>query len=396
MFSQKLESAVQDVENIGSLPIIDKEELRDLLAKSIDSKALEVDEILRLVNGTKSKRNREVVLNFASTYKRPHDDKILLLPPLYFASSCENNCLYCDFTSEGTTLSYEEFSDEIDALLAMGYRSIELVSSQDPDLYAHTDSYTTSHQTFTIDKVLRYFDIASQKLNKSGGGMLTSNIPPVDLKNFRKLKDTGLDCYLIWLETFNPAQYSRLHKQDGPKANQSFRIDSLETAIEAGIEHIAAAFLKGLYDWRKEEVILYLFDRHIKQKRGRGFSIIGSPRLKGSFLNSRHIVPYTVSDEEYELNIALDRILFDGILWLQTRESFEFNYELIERYGGGVILTLSSSTAPGGYSKPSKARAQFPVYKQKLNKSVSRLEKSGYEAIFDWDSQTLMKFLRNS
>jgi 2-iminoacetate synthase len=394
MFSQKLESAIQNVEKIGDLPIIDEEELKDLLEKSIDTKGLEPDEILRLVNGTRSKGNREIVLNFAANYKRPQNENILLLPPLYFASICENECLYCDFAFEGTTLSYEEFADEMDALLAMGYRSIELVSSQDPDLYIHSDSYTIANQTFTIDKVLHYFNIASQKLNEKRGGMLTSNIPPVDLKNFQKLKNAGLDCYLIWLETFNPVQYSRLHKQEGPKANQSFRIDSLETAIEAGIKHIAGAFLKGLYDWRKEEVILYLFDRHIKQKRGRGFSIIGSPRLKGSFLKSHHVEAHAVSDEEYELNIALDRILFDGILWLQTRESFEFNYELIKRYGGGVILTLSSSTAPGGYSKPSKARAQFPVYKQSLNKSVRRLEKLGYEAIFDWDSQTLMKFLR--
>jgi len=168
----------------------------------------------------------------------------------------------------------------------------------------------------------------------------------------------------------------------------------MENSIAAGIKHLAGAFLKGLYDWRKEEVHMYLFDRYLKTKNGRGFSIIGSPRVKGHFAESPLIRAYGVTDREYEVNIALDRILFDGILWLQTREPFDFNRRLLRRFGGGVILTLVSSTAPGGYFAPASARTQFPVSKQDLLDSVAVLEADGFAVRYAWDEADLSAFQR--
>jgi 2-iminoacetate synthase len=317
------------------------------------------------------------------------------LPPLYLSSICENNCLYCDFSSNGERLSYDEFLDEFNQLLDMGYQSIELVSSHDPELFFQCDRFDLNNQHYSIDGLVRYFELGKKRLEENGGGMLTSNIPPVDVKSLKKLKSVGLDCYLIWLETFDPLQYSRLHKQESPKANQAYRLDSFERAFEAGIEHFAGAFLKGLFDWRKDEAALYLLDKYLKKKTGRGFSIVGTPRLKGLFTKSEFVKPYLVSDEDYELNFALDRILFDGILWLQTRESPSFNFRLIERYGAGVILTLDCSTAPGGYNKPPKAKPQFPVYRQDLYEAIPKLENNGYRVKLVWDSETLFNMQRN-
>jgi 2-iminoacetate synthase len=395
MFSQKLKEIITKAEKIGTFTPINEKDMLFLLEKSSNSKGLDHDEIVELLNGTLKKKNKKIIKEFAINYKRPRDRDILLLPPLYFSSICENKCLYCDFsTNKGIRLSHNEFKNEFNTLLDLGYRSIELVSSQDSELYIHKESYTLKNQSFNIENVLEYFEFSKKNLGKNGGGMLTSNIPPVDVDSFCKLKKAGLDCFLAWLESFNPEQYSKLHFEKAPKANQAFRLDSFERAIEAKIEHTAGAFLKGLYDWRKEEVVLYLLDKHLKEKHGRGFSIIGSPRLKGSFLKSKLFNSYTVSDEDYELNIALDRILFDGILWLQTRESFAWNLHLINQYGGGVILTLSSCTAPGGYSKPPKSTSQFPVFKQDLHKSVSELESNDFSVFFDWNSETLFEFQR--
>jgi hypothetical protein len=157
---------------------------------------------------------------------------------------------------------------------------------------------------------------------------------------------------------------------------------------------VAGAFLKGLYDWRKEEVMLYLLDRHLKDRWGSGFSIIGSPRVKGRFLGSNIIKEHAVTDEQYELNIALDRVLFDGVLWLQTREHFDFNRRLVNTYGGGVVMTLTCSTAPGGYSKPSKGGSQFPVFMKGLEDAVRNLEEDGFNVRFSWDSGDLKAFQR--
>ncbi len=394
MFSQKLAEIIPHIEKIGALPLISISETRDLLEKCISGKHLDTQEVVLLMNGMNKPEIKAFVLEFAVQYKRPHRQEILLLPPLYFTSICENKCLYCDFSSGGARLSHEEFGREFDRLLDLGYRSIELVSSQDPLLFKKSDKYKINEQYFQIDPIAEYFKIARDKLDARGGGMLTSNIPPVDADSFRKLKTAGLNCYLLWLETFNASQYSKLHNPEGPKSDQNFRLDSFDKAAEAEIEHNAGAFLKGLYDWRKEQACLYLFDRHLKARNAKGFSIIGTPRLKGPFARSHIVQPYFVSDEDYELNIALDHILYDGVLWLQTRESPQYNDYLMDKYGAGNILTLDCSTAPGGYSGPPKAKAQFPVHRQNLKKAVAALESKGYHVHFQWDIRTLHDFMR--
>jgi 2-iminoacetate synthase len=390
LFSEVFPGFVEQAAQVGSSTPIGERETLELLEKAGNRESLDGQEVVALLNGLSEPANARTVLDFSKGYARPREDEILLLPPLYLSSICENKCSYCDFsTGNGLRLNHAEFREEVDALLGMGYRSIELVSSQDPELFVREDSISADDQRFDVTNTARYFEILGGRLTDVGGGMITSNIPPVCTPGFEELKASGLDCFLAWLETFDPDQYSRLHVNTGPKGNQSFRLDSFDRAKEAGIEHVAGAFLKGLHDWRKEEVILYLFDQYLKSRWGRGFSIIGSPRVKGRFLGSMTIREHAVSDEEYELNIALDRVLFDGVLWLQTRETFEFNRHLINTYGGGVVLTLTSCTAPGGYSKPAQGKPQFPVFKQSLEEAAVMLEEDGFRVRFAWDSGDL-------
>lgn len=390
MFSEIFPDLVETAAQVGTTAPISRSETVELLEKAGGGKGLDAGETVALLNGLSEPANARTVLEYSRDYARPLDAEILLLPPLYFSSICENRCAYCDFSlGNGVRLDHQEFADEVHALLEMGYRSLELVSSQDPALFLREDPFDPYDQRFDVSGSAEYFTILRDLLTAAGGGMITSNIPPVCTQGFEVLKRAGLDCFLVWLETFDPLQYSRLHVDTGPKGNQSFRLDSFDRAREAGIQHVAGAFLKGLHDWRKEEVILYLFDRYLKSRWGRGFSIIGSPRVKGRFMGSMAIREHAVSDEEYELNIALDRVLFDGVLWLQTRESFDFNRRLINTFGGGVILTLTSCTAPGGYSRPAQAASQFPVFKQNLEQATALLEQDGFTVRYAWGSTDL-------
>lgn len=396
MFSQVLPVILERADAIGREPPLSRGGTAELVDKAVGGDCLTDDEAFSLINGLSQPANAEVVLDRARSQRRPNDDQVLLLPPLYFSSICENTCAYCDFSlGGGTRLSASGFQREVETLMELGYRSIELVSSQDPELYVHCEGFDLEDQRFDLNGAARYFEILRSSLGANGGGMITSNIPPVDVGSFEVLKEVGLDCYLVWLETFDTTQYKRLHSKSGPKGNQAYRVDSFERARAAGIQHVAGAFLKGLADWRREELVLYLFDRYLKERFGHGFSIIGTPRVKGRFVRSGAIQQYNVSDEAYELNIALDRILFDGILWLQTRETFEFNRSLINDFGAGVILTLTSSTAPGGYAEPAQVTSQFPVYKQSLDAAVGALRSDGFDVRFSWDAKHLATCQRN-
>ena len=394
-FSDVLTDCVEQAALIGSSPPIGQKETVDLLEKAGTGCRLGGSEIVGLLNGLSEPANVRTVLDFSKEYARPHADEILVLPPLYFSSVCENKCSYCDFSvNNGVRLNHGEFREEVDALLALGYRSIELVSGQDPELFVRDSPFDLMDQRFRVDRLTPYFAILGERLAAEGGGMITSNIPPVCGRSFEQLRSAGLDCFLAWLETFDPGQYSRFHSSNDPKGNQAFRLDAFDRAKQAGVEHVAGAFLKGLYDWRKEEAALYFLDQYLKERWGRGFSIIGSPRVKGRFLGSMTIREHGVSDEEYELNIALDRVLFDGVLWLQTREQFEFNRRLVNTYGGGIVMTLTCSTAPGGYSKPSRGNSQFPVFPSELEKAVHALQEDGFSVRFGWDSCDLTSFQR--
>jgi 2-iminoacetate synthase len=394
MLLRNLEGHQDKIETIGAMPPAPKRVVASLLEKSLTGAGLELEETVEVLNASCHPGGRALIEDFSAGLSRPRAADILLLPPLYFSSICENRCLYCDFSSRGTRLSRREFLAEMNALLDMGYRSIELVSGQDPGLFSRTKAYRPEDQHFDVGRVASYFRLAKDRLDARGGGMLTSNIPPIDRESLAGLKAAGLDCFLLWVETFDPEQYRRLHPNGGPKSDQAFRLRSYAEAREAGVAHLAGAFLKGLYDWRKEEAFLYLLDRDLRRAYGRGFSIIGTPRLKGPFQKTKVVRPYAVSDADYELNIALDRILFDGVLWLQTRETPVLNKHLIDRYGAGLILTLDCSTAPGGYSKASQRKAQFPVHRQNLARAVAELEDRGYNVIFDWTAETLSGFQR--
>ena len=394
MYSESLREISSAVEKIGLGHPQNPKGFIGLLEKSASGKKLTGEEIIDLLNGTYGLKNQRLLLDFAEASPRPRSREILLLPPLYFSSICENSCLYCDFSRHGVRLSRQEFFMELQALLKTGYRSIELVSSHDPGLYVQKDNFCLDDQKFSLKRVLPYFRMGKRSLEKVGGGMLTSNIPPVDRHSLQELKKAGLDCYLTWFETFNSTQYALLHSTCGPKKSQKFRLDSIEYALDAGIPHVAGAFLKGLSDWRQEEAFLYLFDQYLQRHKGQGFSIIGTPRLKGRYASNKMVQRYHLSDQEYELNIALDRILFDGIHWLQTREPFSLNRKLLKRFGAGVILTITCSTAPGGYHKDFKAKAQFPVFKREILQSIKTLERDGFTVRWDWDSRTLREFQR--
>jgi 2-iminoacetate synthase len=389
-FSEKLAASVERAASIGARPPIAPSATERLLVKATGRDGLDDDELVALLNGLDDPANARLVSEFSRSYDRPRDREVFLLPPLYFSSICENRCAYCDFSKGGgLRLTADDFAREVDVLLGMGYRSIELVSAQDPELFVRQSPFDPDDQRFSLDGAIRYFEILQDKIAADGGGMITSNIPPVCTRGFGELKAAGLDCFLVWLETFDPTQYERLHSESGPKGNQAYRLDSFDRALEAGVEHVAGAFLKGLHDWRREEAVLYGLDRHLRERWGRGFSIIGSPRVKGRFLGSTAIRDWRVDDDAYRLNIALDRVLFDGILWLQTRESFDLNRELIGAFGGGVILTLTSCTAPGGYAGPAGTHAQFPVHSQDANRAAALLEDDGLTVSFAWTADDL-------
>ena len=77
------------------------------LLETASARALDDDEIVALVGSTRDPGNQKALLQFAGEYRRSHDREVLLLPPLYFSSICENRCRYCSFSRNGERLTLE-------------------------------------------------------------------------------------------------------------------------------------------------------------------------------------------------------------------------------------------------------------------------------------------------
>ncbi|MBP1767841.1 MAG: hypothetical protein H6P98_1956, partial [Candidatus Aminicenantes bacterium] len=94
MFSDLLPDIIRRAESIGRTRPLPEREVRALLEKCLRPEGLSAEELVELLNGTGDAKNQDLIKDFSAHHSRPHDRDILLLPPLYFSSVCENRCKY--------------------------------------------------------------------------------------------------------------------------------------------------------------------------------------------------------------------------------------------------------------------------------------------------------------
>lgn len=265
---------------------------------------------------------------------------IEIIIPEYLTSFCQNDCLYCGYRksnplAERVRLSLSEFEKEIDLILAWGHRQIELVLADDPE--------------FGPDRIAPYVELARRKLSELGGGMVALNAPAYSEDGYRLLYTKGLDWVALWQETYDETHFGRWHFQGSPKRNYEFRLDVWDRAISAGFTRVALGVLFGLYDWRFEVLALIEHGNYLLRNYGIEPHALGIPRLKPArgVLASQKPSHYTVSDEDYRLALNIYRLAFPRTrLFLNTRETFDFNMSLV---GRGDLFTVDCETLPGAY-----------------------------------------------
>lgn len=364
--------------------------IKDILKQRLRGEALSIQECCTLVYASILTDVAAMIIEAAMQLALLYNNKVFLLSPLYVSSYCCNDCEYCEFgpncskklnlpeiekTHRGERLSLPEFVNEGIALLDMNYRNIELVFGQDTHFFK-----PLSKQMYDVTKLCEYVkELKKIMVMRNGGGMIVLNAPPLDIEAYKKLSNS-IDMMLLWLETSNILCYRRYHGTKYPKSDYPFRQFSFGNAHDGDIKYTAGGYLAGLSPWRDETLALLYHDRYLKEKYGRnGFKIIGTPRYKGNLE-----IDASVSDDEYLLSIALYRLIFDGIPWIQTRESAELNKKIIDTFGGRFILTKDCSTAVGGYSKKAKGKMQFPVHRY-TDEIFDYLKEKGIQPVYDWD-----------
>ena len=343
---------------------------KTIIKKSLKLKGLSPSEVAVLLNC-----EDEVVLNSMFTAaerikKSIYGNRLVLFAPLYLSNRCVNNCLYCGFrrgafNTKKRLLKVKEVRDETRALISQGHKRLLLVSAEDPAV--------------DIDYLEEIIKAVYETKNGHGSiRRVNVNVAPMDVKDFKRLKNTGIGTYQLFQETYHRDTYKKLHLS-GPKSDYLRRLYACDHAQSAGIDDVGIGALFGLYDYKFEVLALLFHAMHLEENFGVGPHTISVPRLEpaeGSNISSHP--PCPVSDKELKKIIAILRLAvpYTGII-LSTRENAALRNELI--YLGVSQISAGSKTVPGSYSSDKKAQGQFSISDDRsLSEVIEGLTSMGF------------------
>lgn len=296
-------------------------DFEEVMEKAKKQERLSLSDVAVLLNVEDEERINKIFSLAKSIKERVYGNRVVLFAPLYLGNKCTNSCTYCGFkvTNQDTirkTLSLEEMEKEVEALTDEGHKRLILVYGTHPD-------YTPQYIADTVKKA---YDV------KRGNGEIRRvniNASPLDIEDYKVIKDSGIGTYQIFQETYHEESYKRVHPR-GEKSNFKWRLFGLSRAMEAGIDDVGIGALFGIYKWRFEVMGLMQHVEHLEKEYGVGPHTISFPRLNEA--NGAVKDPeYIVGDMELKRIIAILRLAvpYTGLI-LTARENAELRRECME------------------------------------------------------------------
>ncbi len=320
--------------------------VREIIAKSMDKKPLEVAETAALLAATSPELVEEIFAAARQLKRDVYGNRIVIFAPLYIGNFCVNDCAYCAFrnslrTTVRKTLTQDELIAQVEALEDSGHKRLILVFGEHPH-------YTAD---FIADSVRTVYAV------KKGRGEIRRvniNAAPLDHEGYKKVKAAGIGTYQIFQESYHHETYRKMHPVHTHKGDYLWRLDGLSRAYESGCDDVGIGALFGLYDWRFEVIGLVTHALHLQKRFGCGPHTISFPRLRpahGIDLDKKHLV----SDHDFKRLVAILRLSvpYTGLI-CTARESPRVRREVmafgVSQIDAGTRLEL------GGYTKKSGAQ----------------------------------------
>ncbi len=348
----------------------------EVMEKAKKQERLSLSDVAILLNVEDEKRINEIFSLAKSIKERVYGNRVVLFAPLYLGNKCTNSCTYCGFkvTNQDTirkTLSLEEMGKEVEALTDEGHKRLILVYGTHPD-------YTPQYIADTVKKA---YDV------KRGNGEIRRvniNASPLDIEDYKLIKDAGIGTYQIFQETYHEESYKRVHPK-GEKSNFKWRLFGLSRAMEAGIDDVGIGALFGIYKWRFEVMGLLQHVEHLEKEYGVGPHTISFPRLNEA--NGAVKDPeYIVGDMELKRIIAILRLAvpYTGLI-LTARENAELRRECMEL--GVSQIDAGTQIELQGYSQKNEEqdlkKEQFKIGDSRsLDDVMKELMENGFTPSF--------------
>ena len=321
--------------------------VREIIDKAYELKGLTPQDVAILLQ-TEDEELIGAILEAAHRIKQDiYGNRLVLFAPLYVANHCSNNCLYCGFRRDNhelnrVALTMDQIKKEVEVLQREGHKRLLMLCGEHPS-------------RSSLDYFIEAIETAYATKTEKGGEIRRINVElaPLDVDEFRRLKNTGIGTYLLFQETYHHETYKKMHPS-GPKKDYVNRLRAMHRAQEAGIDDVGIGALFGLYDYKFDVLGLLLHARQLEKDCGVGPHTISIPRLEPAFNAPAAIAPpMPVSDSDFKKLVAILRMAvpYTGII-LTTRENAALRSEVFN-YGVSQI-SAGSRTNPGGYSDTTK------------------------------------------
>lgn len=293
---------------------------------------------------------------------------IQLYMPMYLSNECRSSCLYCGFSFENKikrkTLSFSEIRRESEILKNKGIEHILILTGED---------YSKTSISYLLEAV---------KILKEYFSSISIEIYPMDVDDYKKLIERGVDGLTLYQETYDKEIYKKYHLR-GVKKNMEYRLNGPDRGGFAGFRKIGIGALLGLAETLGELYFLGLHLDHLYKNYWQSFMQVSLPRMRPAEGEFNSVIP--VNDREFLKYIFALRIYFPDLgIALSTREGIKLRDNLI---GLGITtMSAESKTEPGGYSGSGELEQFETEDKRTLQEIVNVIRRKGLDPVLkDFD-----------
>ena len=365
--------AADEVDAILNAATRDDGRIRAALQKARELKGLDMADVAALCHIAAPEQIEELFATARSVKEQIYGHRMVLFAPLYISNVCGNECTYCAFSASNktlprTALDMAGIKRDTAELIRQGHKRLLLVAGE---------GYSAANGGFqyVLDAIAAVYDVTDATGNIR---RLNVNLAPLEVDEFRQLRQAGIGTYQLFQETYHRPTYAAVHLS-GRKRDYDWRATALDRAMQAGIDDVGMGVLFGLHDWRFELLSLMQHIRHLEDVFGVGCHTISVPRIEPADHSAVSLAPPApVSDLDFKKIIAILRLAvpYTGLI-LSTRESAEIRREC---YALGVSqISAGSRTNPGGYSEGENTAGQFQLGDHRsLDEVVHELSTMGF------------------
>lgn len=350
-----------------------RELIRSIIDKARDCKGLSHREAAVLLECDDNDLLEEIYALAREIKQRFYGNRIVMFAPLYLSNYCVNSCVYCPYHIKNKSiarkkLTQDEIRQEVIALQDMGHKRLAIEAGEDP---LHNP----------IEYILESIKTIYSIKHKNGAiRRVNVNIAATTVENYRRLHDAGIGTYILFQETYHKENYEKLHPR-GPKSNYAYHTETMDRAMQGGIDDVGIGVLFGLNTYRYDFVGMLMHAEHLEATYGVGPHTISVPRICSADDINASDFENAISDEIFQKIVAVIRISvpYTGMI-VSTRESQRSREKVLAL--GVSQLSGGSRTSVGGYvheETPEENSAQFDVSDRRtLDEIVFWLLRLGY------------------